>query len=362
MQDDVGGLLQSHAAGVDDQVVVAGVRPVGARVLVVVVAASLVHLVDAAGCRLVGEVLDGRYAADGVLAVGGDEDAEDQLLAPQHPVGAAAHDDAGLAPRQGADDAALGHEDGVVVGGVEGERDALVGEDQFPEFAVGDVLLVVADEVGRVAQSLGGLVDDVVVVEIHPQPQGQLLAQHRPPLPYSRAMVTTSGPSSALRSSRLSATASWRRSALGMKRRSSQAIWGSEDAHHEADVEHADQRARAHHLPVPMAEERGHEDDGDGHQGRVGTHLHLAEVFPHTLRDGQRQTLASQHQRVAAHLAGDAEGQQRAANQELGKLQGPAERVVEGGGNLQETRQPHRQVGVEAEEEGDENLRSWRSS
>lgn len=39
-------------------------------------------------------------------------------------------------------------------------------------------MLVVADEVGRVAQSLGGLVDDVVVVEIHPQPQGQLFAQH----------------------------------------------------------------------------------------------------------------------------------------------------------------------------------------
>ena len=34
-------------------------------------------------------------------------------------------------------------------------------------------------------------------------------------------------PSSALRSSRLSATPSWRRSALGMKRRSSQAIWGA---------------------------------------------------------------------------------------------------------------------------------------
>ena len=37
----------------------------------------------------------------------------------------------GLRP-PGADDAALGHEDGVVVGGVEGERNALVGEDQFP--------------------------------------------------------------------------------------------------------------------------------------------------------------------------------------------------------------------------------------
>ena len=218
-------------------------------------------------------------------------------------------------------------------------------------------MLVVADEVGRVAQSLGCLVDDAVVVEIHPQPQGQLLAQHLA----SAAILARDGDDErpVVGPALLAPFLHGQLAPLGLgdEEEVEPGNMGSEDAHHEADVEHADQRARAHHLPVPIAEERGHEDDGDGHQGRVGTHLHLAEVFPHTLRDGQRQTLASQHQRVAAHLAGDAEGQQRAANQEFGKLQGPAERMVEGGGNLQETRQPHRQVGVEAEEEGDEDLR-----
>jgi hypothetical protein len=175
--DDVGTAVEPQSAGIEDQVVVVGICPATPRILEVVVAAAFVHLLDALLGSLSGEVIFVHDALHGILTVGGNEDAEDFRVATKHPVGTAADDDAGFAHSQGADDTALADKDGVVVGRIHGHGDALVGEDELPQLAVADILLILTHKLRGVAEPLGSLVDNVVVVVVDTQLLGQHLAQ-----------------------------------------------------------------------------------------------------------------------------------------------------------------------------------------
>ena len=90
---------------------------------------------------------------------------------------------------------------------------------------------------------------------------------------------------------------------------------GSEHTHHHAHVEHGDERADAYHGPVPTAEVGEHEYCPDGDEQRVGAYLYLAEVAAGKPGDGKREALARQHEGIAAHLKGYAEGEYAAAEQ-----------------------------------------------
>ena len=126
---------------------------------------------------------------------------------------------------------------------------------------------------------------------------------------------------------------------------------------HRSHIEHRHERADAHHVPVPFAEEDEHEHRAYDDERRVRADLHLAEVTVEELGYGQRKALAREHERVAPHLAGYAERKHRTANEQQHELQGIADERVEVGGNLEEARYPHRQVGIESEEERHEHLR-----
>ena len=73
-------------------------------------------------------------------------------------------------------------------------------------------------------------------------------------------------------------------------------------------------------------------------------------------RSGGGQPFTREHQRVATHFAGDAESQYGPADEQLDKSQRIPYQRVDVERYLQKTREPHRQVGIEAEEEGNQNL------
>ena len=131
---------------------------------------------------------------------------------------------------------------------------------------------------------------------------------------------------------------------------------GREYPYHHAYIEHGDQRSYANHFPTPLSKEDKHEEGSDAHQRAVGAYLHFAEVAVQKFGNCQGQPFTREHQRVATHFAGDAESQYGPADEQLDKSQRIPYQRVDVERYLQKTREPHRQVGIEAEEEGNQNL------
>ena len=131
--NDVGTLVQSQRTGIDDHVIVACVGPAASGILEVMVVTSGVDLLYAFCRRLSVEMVFLYHSIYGILTVGGYEYTEGLLVITEYPVGTTANDNTRFLDSKLSDDAALTDKDGVVVGWVHGDRNALVGENEFPQ-------------------------------------------------------------------------------------------------------------------------------------------------------------------------------------------------------------------------------------